>query len=38
MVIPKTVHRDRMEENFDLYGFQLNDTELAKVDDLAHFG
>ena len=38
VVIPKTVHRERMEENFDLYGFELSDDELAKVDDLAHFG
>jgi 2,5-diketo-D-gluconate reductase A len=38
VVIPKSVHRQRMEENFDLYGFELSDDELARVDDLAHFG
>jgi 2,5-diketo-D-gluconate reductase A len=38
VVIPKSVHRERMEENFNLYGFELTDEELARVDDLAHFG
>jgi hypothetical protein len=27
-----------MEENFNLDGFELNDDELAKIDDLGHFG
>jgi 2,5-diketo-D-gluconate reductase A len=35
VVIPKSVHRQRMEENFDLYGFSLSDEEIAKVDGLA---
>ncbi len=38
VVIPKSVHRERMEENFDLYGFELSDEEVAKIDDLGHFG
>jgi 2,5-diketo-D-gluconate reductase A len=38
VVIPKSVHRERMEENFDLYGFELSDEELVKVDDIASFG
>ncbi|HTT91260.1 MAG TPA: aldo/keto reductase, partial [Acidimicrobiales bacterium] len=38
VVIPKSVHRERMEENFNLYGFELTDEELMKVDDLAHLG
>jgi 2,5-diketo-D-gluconate reductase A len=38
VVIPKSVHRERMEENFDLYSFQLSDEEIAKVDDLGHLG
>ena len=38
VVIPKSVHRERMEENFDLYRFELSDEELSKIDDLAHFG
>jgi 2,5-diketo-D-gluconate reductase A len=38
VVIPKSVHRERMEENFNLDGFELNDDELAKIDDLGHFG
>jgi 2,5-diketo-D-gluconate reductase A len=38
VVIPKSVHRERIEENFDLYGFELNGEEMAKIDDLGHFG
>jgi 2,5-diketo-D-gluconate reductase A len=38
VVIPKSVRRERIEENFNLYGFELSDEELVKVDDLAHFG
>jgi 2,5-diketo-D-gluconate reductase A len=34
VVIPKSVHRERMEENFNLYGFELTDEELGRVDDL----
>lgn len=29
VVIPKTVHRSRMEENFDVFDFELSDRELA---------
>jgi 2,5-diketo-D-gluconate reductase A len=38
VVIPKSVHRERIEENFNLYGFELTDEELVKIDDMAHFG
>ena len=38
VVIPKSVHRERIEENFDLYGFELSGEEMAKIDDLGHFG
>jgi 2,5-diketo-D-gluconate reductase A len=38
VVIPKSVHRERVQENFDLYGFQLSDEEVAKIDDLGHLG
>jgi 2,5-diketo-D-gluconate reductase A len=38
VVIPKSAHRERIEENFDLYSFQLRDEEIAKIDDLAHIG
>jgi 2,5-diketo-D-gluconate reductase A len=36
VVIPKSVHRDRIEENFDLYTFSLSDEEVAKIDGLAN--
>ena len=38
VVIPKSVHRERMEENFDLYRFELTDDELRQIDDLANLG
>ena len=38
VVIPKSVHRERMEENFDLYGFELSGEEITKIDDLGHYG
>jgi diketogulonate reductase-like aldo/keto reductase len=38
VAIPKSVHRERMEENLNLYGFELTDEELTRVDELAHFG
>lgn len=30
VVIPKTVHRSRMEENFDVLDFELSDAEMAR--------
>lgn len=37
-VIPKSVHRERMEENFDLWDFRLSSDEMRAVDalDLGH--
>ena len=35
IIIPKSVHRERMEENFDLYSFELSGEEVAKIDRLA---
>ncbi len=34
VVIPKSVHRQRIEENLDLFGFQLDDEDHACVDAL----
>ena len=34
VVIPKSVHRDRIEENFDVFGFQLSETEMQKISEL----
>lgn len=34
VVIPKTVHRARMEQNFDLWDFALTKEEMAKIDAL----
>ena len=34
-VIPKSSHRDRIESNFALYGFTLDDTEMTQLDALA---
>ncbi len=35
VVIPKSVHPDRIKENFDLYSFALSNEEVAKIDGLA---
>jgi 2,5-diketo-D-gluconate reductase A len=35
VVIPKSKSRDRIEANFDLFGFSLSDEELRRVDGLA---
>jgi diketogulonate reductase-like aldo/keto reductase len=35
IVIPKSVHEDRIRENFDLYSFALTPQETRRVDDLA---
>jgi 2,5-diketo-D-gluconate reductase A len=33
-VIPKSARRERIAENFDLFGFQLSDREVARIDEL----
>jgi 2,5-diketo-D-gluconate reductase A len=34
VVIPKSVHDERIRENFDLFGFELTDDEVASITDL----
>lgn len=34
IVIPKSTHRDRMEQNLDVFDFELTDEDLAAVDGL----
>lgn len=34
VVIPKSVHRNRMEQNFDIWDFSLTKEEMAKIDAL----
>jgi 2,5-diketo-D-gluconate reductase A len=34
VVIPKSVRRERMAENFDIFDFELTDDDLAKIADL----
>lgn len=38
VVIPKSIHKDRMEENFDLFDFQLTNDEMNQLEtlDLGH--
>lgn len=38
VVIPKSTHRERMEENFNLFDFQLTDEEMRQIEqlDLGH--
>ena len=38
IAIPKSVHKNRMEENFNIFDFSLSDEDMKKVDglDLAH--
>ena len=40
VVIPKTVHKDRMEQNFDIWDFALSQDEMGKIDalDMGHSG
>ena len=34
VLIPKTVHENRMKENFDIFDFELTDEEMAKLEAL----
>ena len=34
LVIPKTTHRERMEENFDVLDFWMDEEELASITNL----
>lgn len=34
VIIPKSVRRERMEENLDVFGFELTDDELARIEKL----
>ena len=34
VVIPKSVRKERMEENFDVFGFGLSDREMNKITTL----
>ena len=38
VVIPKSVHKDRMEQNMDIWGFKLSDEDMAEIAklDLGH--
>lgn len=34
IVIPKSVHEERIKENFDVFNFDLNDDEMKRIDAL----
>lgn len=38
VIIPKSIHRERMEENFNIWDFTLSDSDMAAVEklDLGH--
>lgn len=38
VVIPKSAQRERIEANFDVFGFRLDDGDIAKVDALGNSG
>ena len=33
-VIPKTTHRERMQENFDIFGFNLSEDDMQAISRL----
>ena len=38
IVIPKSTHRDRIRENFDLFDFAIGDEDMARLDGLDRTG
>jgi diketogulonate reductase-like aldo/keto reductase len=34
VVIPKSAHRERIESNLDLFGFELTDEEMERLTEL----
>lgn len=34
VLIPKSVHKDRMEQNFDIFDFELTEDEMKKLEAL----
>ena len=34
IIIPKTTHKERMQENFNILDFKLTDNEMKQIDDL----
>jgi diketogulonate reductase-like aldo/keto reductase len=38
VVIPRTSKRERLEENFALFDFELSDAEMREIAGLAHGG
>jgi len=38
VVIPKSIHKDRMKQNFDVFDFTLSDSDMEKINkiDIGH--
>ena len=34
VVIPKTTHKERMEENINIFDFKLNENDMKQIDEL----